>query len=373
MNKNKKKPAGNGKNSKNMKGFISLIAWALLLTLAITSFTNYFDNTGKHASAVELKHSEFTAMAESGLLEQVEFDNEENILVLTPADGYVYTDDNGVTYTKSTDDKGKAVFTYTENGKEQTTTLELFTVQIQSNDAVVEYLQAQDSTIEIKQAYKAAMNVLTMIFINYVVPFLMIFLFFSLMMRIMAKKGGGIGGMGGVGKANAKVYMEKKTGVTFRDVAGQDEAKESLTEIIDFLHNPGKYTEIGAKLPKGALLVGPPGTGKTLLAKAVAGEAGVPFFSISGSDFVEMFVGVGASRVRDLFKEASKVAPCIVFIDEIDTIGKSRDGGRFGGNDERILLVSLFDNLGKGASGAAIQNMNIVLGVAEETGLVIGE
>ena len=151
----------------------------------------------------------------------------------------------------------------------------------------------------------------------------------------MAKKGmGGIGGIGGVGKSNAKVYMEKSTGVTFRDVAGQDEAKESLTEIIDFLHNPGKYTEIGAKLPKGALLVGPPGTGKTLLAKAVAGEAGVPFFSISGSDFVEMFVGVGASRVRDLFKEASKVAPCIVFIDEIDTIGKSRDN-RMGGNDER--------------------------------------
>ena len=146
---------------------------------------------------------------------------------------------------------------------------------------------------------------------------------------------GGMGGIGGVGKANAKVYMEKQTGVTFADVAGQDEAKESLTEIIDFLHNPKKYTDIGAKLPKGALLVGPPGTGKTLLAKAVAGEANVPFFSISGSDFVEMFVGVGASRVRDLFKEAAKVAPCIVFIDEIDTIGKSRDSGRFGGNDER--------------------------------------
>ncbi len=145
---------------------------------------------------------------------------------------------------------------------------------------------------------------------------------------------GGMGGLGGVGKANAKVYVEKKTGVTFRDVAGQDEAKESLQEIIDILHNPQKYTEIGAKLPKGALLVGPPGTGKTLLAKAVAGEAGVPFFSISGSDFVEMFVGVGASRVRDLFKEASKMAPCIIFIDEIDTIGKSRDN-RMGGNDER--------------------------------------
>ena len=153
-------------------------------------------------------------------------------------------------------------------------------------------------------------------------------------MMFMFRGKGGIGGIGNVGKSNAKVYVEKSTGVTFRDVAGQDEAKESLQEVIDILHNPGKYTEIGAKLPKGALLVGSPGTGKTLLAKAVAGEAGVPFFSISGSDFVEMFVGVGASRVRDLFKEAAKMAPCIIFIDEIDTIGKSRDN-RMGGNDER--------------------------------------
>ena len=170
-----------------------------------------------------------------------------------------------------------------------------------------------------------------------VLPILLMVGGLLLLYRYMFKKmgsGGGFGGIGGVGKSNAKVYVEKKTGVTFKDVAGQDEAKESLEEIIDFLHNPGKYTEIGAKLPKGALLVGPPGTGKTLLAKAVAGEANVPFFSISGSDFVEMFVGVGASRVRDLFKEASKVAPCIVFIDEIDTIGKSRDN-RMGGNDER--------------------------------------
>ena len=173
--------------------------------------------------------------------------------------------------------------------------------------------------------------------ISYVAPILIMVIAMVFIYRYMFKKmgsGGGIGGIGGVGKANAKVYVEKKTGVTFADVAGQDEAKESLEEIIDFLHNPGKYTEIGAKLPKGALLVGPPGTGKTLLAKAVAGEAGVPFFSISGSDFVEMFVGVGASRVRDLFKEAAKMAPCIIFIDEIDTIGKSRDN-RLGGNDER--------------------------------------
>ncbi|MBO5034813.1 MAG: ATP-dependent zinc metalloprotease FtsH [Oscillospiraceae bacterium] len=164
---------------------------------------------------------------------------------------------------------------------------------------------------------------------------LMVGLFYLLMRSMFSKMGGGMGGLGGVGKANAKVYVEKTTGVTFRDVAGQDEAKESLQEIIDILHNPQKYTEIGAKLPKGALLVGPPGTGKTLLAKAVAGEANVPFFSISGSDFVEMYVGVGASRVRDLFKEAAKMAPCIIFIDEIDTIGKSRNERYGGGNDER--------------------------------------
>ena len=167
-----------------------------------------------------------------------------------------------------------------------------------------------------------------------VVPIILMVLLFAFFMKRMTKGGGMMGGMG-VGKNNAKVYVQKKTGVTFKDVAGQDEAKESLTEIVDFLHNPDKYSKIGAKLPKGALLVGPPGTGKTLLAKAVAGEANVPFFSLAGSDFVEMFVGVGASRVRDLFKEATKQAPCIIFIDEIDAIGKSRDSRYGGGNDER--------------------------------------
>ena len=165
----------------------------------------------------------------------------------------------------------------------------------------------------------------------YILPFLLIYL----VLGLVFKKITGGGGVMGVGKSNAKVYMEHKTGVTFKDVAGQDEAKESVKEIVDFLHNPAKYSAIGAKLPKGALLVGPPGTGKTLLAKAVAGEAGVPFFSLSGSDFVEMFVGVGASRVRDLFKQAQQSAPCIVFIDEIDAIGKSRDSRYGGGNDER--------------------------------------
>mgnify|MGYP004486070879 CR=1 FL=1 len=172
--------------------------------------------------------------------------------------------------------------------------------------------------------------------VNLLLPFAIIYLLLGLLMRSLSKKmgAGGLGGMGGMGQSKAKVYMEKETGVTFADVAGQDEAKESLVEIIDFLHYPKKYAEIGAKLPKGALLVGSPGTGKTLLAKAVAGEAKVPFFSISGSDFVEMFVGVGASRVRDLFQQAAKVAPAIIFIDEIDAIGRTRDS-RFGGNDER--------------------------------------
>ena len=168
--------------------------------------------------------------------------------------------------------------------------------------------------------------------VTWLLPVIIMYALFSLLMRSMSKRMGG--GIGGIGESKAKVYMEKSTGVTFADVAGQDEAKESLVEIIDFLYNPQKYAAIGAKLPKGALLVGPPGTGKTLLAKAVAGEASVPFFSISGSDFVEMFVGVGASRVRDLFQQAAKVAPAIIFIDEIDAIGRTRDS-KFGGNDER--------------------------------------
>ena len=168
--------------------------------------------------------------------------------------------------------------------------------------------------------------------VTWLLPVIIMYALFSLLMRSMTKRMGG--GIGGIGESKAKVYMEKSTGVTFADVAGQDEAKEALVEIIDFLHNPQKYAAIGAKLPKGALLVGPPGTGKTLLAKAVAGEANVPFFSISGSDFVEMFVGVGASRVRDLFQQAAKVAPAIIFIDEIDAIGRTRDS-KFGGNDER--------------------------------------
>ena len=192
-------------------------------------------------------------------------------------------------------------------------------------DELREMLLEKGITVEGKVIEK------TSIWLELLITFLPIILMIIFISAIMKKSGGGIMGMG---KSTAKLYMQKETGVTFKDVAGQDEAQESLIEIVDFLHNPGKYTEIGAKLPKGALLVGPPGTGKTLLAKAVAGEAGVPFFSLAGSDFVEMFVGMGASRVRDLFKNAQQQAPCIIFIDEIDAIGKSRDS-RYGGNDER--------------------------------------
>ena len=327
-NKNNRK---NNKPGGNWRGVASLVGWALLLTIIFSYASSVMGSTGRQASSINIEYGDFLEMVESGQVDRVEFDNAENILIITPETGYTYTGEDGTVYTKTRDG-----YTYRDAaGQEQAAHLELFTVQIQSNDAVVALLQ-EYSVEGVDKEYQAPVNPVLGMLVSYVLPFVFIFLAFSLIMRWMAKKGGmgGMGGIGGVGKANAKVYMEKSTGVTFKDVAGQDEAKESLTEIIDFLHNPQKYTEIGAKLPKGALLVGPPGTGKTLLAKAVAGEANVPFFSISGSDFVEMFVGVGASRVRDLFKEAAKVAPCIVFIDEIDTIGKSRDN-RLGGNDER--------------------------------------
>ncbi len=324
-NKNNKKNGRPGKGG-NWQGLIQVICWAGVLAILLSYANNYMRGAGSHASSVNLEYSQFVQMVEDHQVEEVNFDTEENILFIVPKDGYTYVNEEGVAYTK-----GEKGYTYQDStGQEETAQLELFTVQVQSNDATVAFLQ-ENGVDNYDQDYQPQMSPILVFFIN-LLPFLVILLVMSLGMSWMAKKG--MGGMGGVGKANAKVYMEKQTGVTFADVAGQDEAKESLTEIIDFLHNPQKYTDIGAKLPKGALLVGPPGTGKTLLAKAVAGEANVPFFSISGSDFVEMFVGVGASRVRDLFKEANKVAPCIVFIDEIDTIGKSRDN-RMGGNDER--------------------------------------
>ena len=197
------------------------------------------------------------------------------------------------------------------------------------DDTLTQYLK--DNGVEIYGEVPDNSGLLLSILLTYVLPFVAIIILFNFLMKKMS----GGGGPMGVGKSNAKVYVQKETGVTFKDVAGEDEAKESLQEVVDFLHNPGRYSKIGAKLPKGALLVGPPGTGKTLLAKAVAGEAHVPFFSLTGSDFIELYVGVGASRVRDLFKEATKNAPCIIFIDEIDAIGRSRDSKYGGGNEER--------------------------------------
>ncbi len=313
MNQNDKRNDQNNKGGKNLQGVLRLVAWALLLTLVLRYAGLYINSRTGNAASAEIPYSTFIDLIEDGKAEFVRFDSDAQLLRLTTKADYTYTDEDGKTFT----------------GKN------FYTVPISNDDLIP--LLTEKGVGYTAGPYSPPMSTGMALLISYVLPFLLIMLMFSLFWRWMSKKGGmgGIGGIGGVGKANAKVYMEKQTGVTFRDVAGQDEAKESLTEIIDFLHNPQKYTEIGAKLPKGALLVGPPGTGKTLLAKAVAGEANVPFFSISGSDFVEMFVGVGASRVRDLFKEAAKVAPCIVFIDEIDTIGKTRDSGRFGGNDER--------------------------------------
>ena len=313
MNQNDKRNDQNNKGGKNLQGVLRLVAWALLLTLVLRYAGLYINSKTGNAASAEIPYSTFIDLIEEDKAEFVRFDSDAQLLRLTTKADYTYTDEDGKAFT----------------GKN------FYTVPISNDDLIP--LLTEKGVGYTAGPYSPPMSTGMALLISYVLPFLLIMLMFSLFWRWMSKKGGmgGIGGIGGVGKANAKVYMEKQTGVTFRDVAGQDEAKESLTEIIDFLHNPQKYTEIGAKLPKGALLVGPPGTGKTLLAKAVAGEANVPFFSISGSDFVEMFVGVGASRVRDLFKEAAKVAPCIVFIDEIDTIGKTRDSGRFGGNDER--------------------------------------
>ena len=313
----------NGKNNKNsnLRGVLTLIAWALVLTVAFNYFNAYNHNTANKTTSHEIKYSEMIDMVEKNQVEEILF--KDSTIYVTPVEGYVYTEE--VTSGGKTEEKS---YKQTEDGS-----LTLYTAYL-SNSELLPLLK--EHKVAYTGYYEAEMNPILLLMINYILPVIIMVGLFMLLMRLMSKSGGGgFGGIGNVGKSNAKVYMEKSTGVTFKDVAGQDEAKESLEEIIDFLHNPGRYTAIGAKLPKGALLVGSPGTGKTLLAKAVAGEAGVPFFSISGSGFVEMFVGVGASRVRDLFKEAAKVAPCIIFIDEIDAIGKTRDSRFGGGNDER--------------------------------------
>ena len=308
MNDNQNR--NNNKNKKNLNGLLILLGWAVVLTVVFNYLSAYSREATNAAETHEISYSEFKELVKEGHVKEVLIT--DGMLEITPVDGYVYTDEDGKTY-----------------GSDVT----LFTMQIGVYDSDLGQFLT-DYGVEYRSPYVPEMSPILEFMLTYILPTILMVGLFVLFMNLMARRGGGIGGIGSVGKSNAKVYMEKTTGVTFADVAGQDEAKESLVEIIDFLHNPGKYTAIGAKLPRGALLVGSPGTGKTLLAKAVAGEAGVPFFSISGSGFVEMFVGVGASRVRDLFQEAAKVAPCIIFIDEIDAIGKTRDT-RFGGNDER--------------------------------------
>ena len=311
-NKNNK----NSKNNRNLRGVLVLLAWAVVLTIGFNYFAAYTGNAANKATSFEVDFSALADLVREDKIARVEF--EDSKIFATPIDGYVYTDNSG-----------KTPKTYTNSEK---TKVILYTTHINSTSF---YELLDEHHVAYTAPVQEQMSPILQFMISYILPTILMLGAFMLVMRLLSRSSGGIGGIGSVGKSNAKVYMEKQTGVTFKDVAGQDEAKESLEEIIDFLHNPGKYTAIGAKLPKGALLVGSPGTGKTLLAKAVAGEANVPFFSISGSDFVEMFVGVGASRVRDLFKEAAKVAPCIIFIDEIDTIAKSRDASRLGGNDER--------------------------------------
>ena len=299
------------KNKKNSHGLLVLLSWAVILTIAFNYLSTYSQQATAAATTHEIPYSEFIDLVESDQVEEVIFT--EGMLKITTTEDYIYVDEDGKSYNQD--------FT-------------LFTMQMGSySEGLLDLLDEHDVTYT--NPYVAQMSPILEFMISYILPTVLMLGLFVLLMNLMTRRGGGLGGLGSVGKANAKVYMEKSTGVTFADVAGQDEAKESLEEIIDFLHNPGKYTAIGAKLPRGALLVGSPGTGKTLLAKAVAGEAGVPFFSISGSGCVEMFVGVGASRVRDLFQEAAKVAPCIIFIDGIDAIGKTRDSRFGGGNDER--------------------------------------
>ena len=305
------KGKGGGQGPRKRSFVVGAVLWALVMVIVFNFLAKEIANAGTQ----EVPYSEFIQMVEEDQVATVEMESNKYTFYLTedmPED--------------ASQDLAEVLAQQMEAGG---ATRYVTAPLVEEDPDLVPLLKAHN--VKFYSPMVEESSYLMSLLLSYVVPMVIMV---GLLIFLMRRVGGGMGGLGGVGKANAKVYMEKSTGVTFADVAGQDEAKESLVEIIDFLHNPGKYTEIGAKLPKGALLVGPPGTGKTLLAKAVAGEANVPFFSISGSDFVEMFVGVGASRVRDLFKEASKVAPCIVFIDEIDTIGKSRDN-RMGGNDER--------------------------------------
>ncbi len=316
QNNNQNNQGGNKNNRKNTLGILSIVLWAVILTAAMQLLVSAL----RSDKTDEIPYSTFRQWVMEDKVATVKMTSSQFTFTLVE-------DEKAAQEAQETAQQKNPFFPVGKTPVKQYVTAPL------NDDDIIPLMEEHGvkefGTDLVDQSTYVWSFILSQILPIVLMVAAMIFLF-----RFMSSKMGGMGGVGGVGKANAKVYMEKKTGVTFADVAGQDEAKESLEEIIDFLHNPGKYTEIGAKLPKGALLVGSPGTGKTLLAKAVAGEANVPFFSISGSDFVEMFVGVGASRVRDLFKEAAKMAPCIIFIDEIDTIGKSRDN-RMGGNDER--------------------------------------
>lgn len=297
-NNNGKKSGSGSQNNKGGRNGQMILSF-IMMTLVVLFFVSLLASRFSQMSSKETTYTEFLDQLAAGNVAAVEFGTYE------------------IDY-KLVKDKGQYPITY-------------YTGYVNDTELVAELKSArtsEDKPVEISAKVPDNTSTWLVNILSIVIPFVFIWILFGILMRRMG------GGAMGVGKSTAKVYVEKTTGVTFKDVAGQDEAKESLQEVVDFLHNPKKYSEIGAKLPKGALLVGPPGTGKTLLAKAVAGEANVPFFSLAGSDFVEMFVGVGASRVRDLFKEAQKMAPCIIFIDEIDAIGKSRDS-RYGGNDER--------------------------------------
>ena len=297
-NNGKGGPGRNGDDPKKQSIFLLLLAF--LITLLCMS---YFMKALTGNSEQEVTYNRFVEMVENGEVESVKIESDRISI-----------------YPKKDEEKV---------GLYAMPTVTYYTGRISDENLTQRLL---DNDVDVNGVVPDGSGMILSIILTYVVPMLLLWLILSLLFRKMTKSGGGVMG---VGKSNAKVYVEKETGVTFKDVAGEDEAKESLQEVVDFLHNPGKYAKIGAKLPKGALLVGPPGTGKTLLAKAVAGEAHVPFFSLAGSDFIELYVGVGASRVRDLFKEATKNAPCIIFIDEIDAIGRSRDSKYGGGNEER--------------------------------------
>ena len=294
--------SGGSGNDPRKQSLIMLAVAAIVTLLCISMFMKMM--TG--ATNQEISYNAFIDMIAKEKIESVTVES-----------------DRVVIYPKETENKSPFAYGYGLG------TMTYYTGKMEDDDTLTKRLL--EKNIEIKKPTSDSSSIIMTVLLYYVLPILLMWGLMSLLFRRMGGKGGPMG----VGKSTAKAYVQKETGITFKDVAGEDEAKESLVEVVDFLHNPGKYSKIGARLPKGALLVGPPGTGKTLLAKAVAGEAHVPFFSLSGSDFIELYVGVGASRVRDLFKEAEKNAPCIVFIDEIDAIGRSRDSKYGGGNEER--------------------------------------